>query len=306
MAFQLIPASLADIGLATASAQATQIGQLSSSPAATIAQDVSNTGTPLLQGLAFFGAPNSTLTVPAAGSASFSVNFTKPGYLVDLYASIAAAAAAPWCLVEFKWQDSGGATIAALQHWYLPASSTGPWRVCGQGPTRGPMLTVTVTNYDPAKAITLTYSLAQTTQHIARDDWRAVDTTTANVAGYGTFGSTPNGLAFSDLAGGVLINQSGDTIPASTQWGFLLPLYCGVVYWQVSANSNIAVSIRTPASLVTPVLDGNVPIWLDLTTTDVTVQVTHPRMPLVAFFQNTTASPIAGVNFMALMLENCS
>lgn len=312
MAFQLIAASLADIGLATASAQATQIGQLSSSPAATIAQDVSNTGTPLLQGLAFFGSPNTSIVVAAGGSQTFSVTLTKPGYLIDCFASIAAAATIPFCKVTFKWQDAGGATIAALQSWYLPASSVvgaaGAFRQCGQGPSRGPMLTVTVTNYDPAQALTFTYSLAQTTQHLARDDWRSIDYQGASVPGYGAYSATPTGVAFGDMAGGVLAVQNNDTLPAHTSWNLLLPLYCGIVFWQFNANSAITVSLRVPTALsqaATNTLDNDAPIWFNSSLTDVTVEVAHPRVPLYLGLSNSTAAGIP-IGFMGVMVENCS
>lgn len=265
-------------------------------------------GTPLVHGLNFLAGPNATLAVPANSTRSFNVLCSHPGYAIDIFATIAnAAATVPFYLVEFIWQDSGAAAIIDIEHFYLASSNTGPWRTCGKGPTRGQLLTVNITNYDPAFAITVNYSIAETTQHIARDDWRTVDYQTARVPQYGVFANIPAGLSKGDMAAGVLMNETNDTIPAGTSWKFLAPMYTGLVFWQFLANANIAVSVRIPPELsAAPNIDGNSPIWLDLTLTDVTVQLTHPRIPLVINLQNTSGAGIAGVSACGLMVENAS
>jgi hypothetical protein len=265
-------------------------------------------GTPLVHGLKFLAGPNATLAVPANSTSTFNVLCSHPGYFIDIFATIASGAATvPFYKVMFTWQDSDGIAIIDEQSYYLAASSTGPWRTCGKGPTRGQLLTVTITNYDPAFALTVNYTIGETTQHIARDDWRTVDYQTASVPKYGIFGHIPTGLAKGDMAAGLLMTETNDTIPAGTSWAFLLPMYTGLVFWQFLANANIAVSVRIPTELsAAPFIDGNAPIWLDLTLTDVTVQLAHPRIPLVVNLQNTSGAGIAGVSAMAVMVENAS
>lgn len=264
-------------------------------------------GTPLVNGVKFLAGPNATLAVPANTTESFSVLSSHPGYFIDIFASIAnAGATVPWYLVEFIWQDSGAATIIDIEHFYLPAASSGRWRTCGKGPNRGQLLTVNITNYDPTYAMTVTYSIGETTQHIARDDWRTLDYNTAVIPGFGGYSQTPNGVALGDMAAGVLAVQNNDTLPAHATWTQLLPMYTGLVYWQFNANSAITVSVRTPTALGnTPNLDGDAPAWFDSSLTDVTINLAHPRHPYYLDFSNTTAAGIP-LGWQGVMVENAS
>jgi hypothetical protein len=265
-------------------------------------------GTPLVHGLNYVAGPNATQVIAHNGVFTFNALFSHPGYVVDIFATIASGAATvPFYEVEFRWMDSSAAATIDVERFYLAASSTGPWRTCGKGPTRGQLLQVTVTNLDPAFAITLNYSIAECTQHIARDDWRTVEYQAANVPQYGTFGNIPKGLAKGDLAAAVMMSETNDTIPAATSWAFLAPMYTGPVFWQFLSSANIAVSVRIPNELnAAPNLDGNAPIWLDLTLTDVTVQFSHPRIPLVVNLQNSSGAGIGGVSACGMIVENAS
>lgn len=265
-------------------------------------------GTPLVHGLNFLTQVGQTSNVPANSSISFTLLCSHPGYFIDIFATVASGAATvPFYSVTFDWMDSAQAVVIDRQRFYLAASSTGPWRTCGKGPTRGQLIKVTLTNYDPAFALVVNYTIGETTQHVARDDWRTVDYATASVPQFGTFGTVPSGLAKGDMAAGILQNETNDTIPAGTAWKILLPLYVGGVAWQLMAATNIAVSIRIPNELSTaPFIDNNTPIWVDLTLTDVTVSLVHPRCPLVINLQNTSGAGIGGVSACGVMLENCS
>lgn len=265
-------------------------------------------GTPLVHGINFLTSVGQTSNVPANSSISFTLLCSHPGYFIDIFATVASGSATvPFYSVTFDWMDSNQLALIDRERFYLAASSTGPWRTCGKGPNRGQLIKVTITNYDPSFAMTANYTIGETTQHIARDDWRTVDYATANVPQFGTFANLPNGLGKGDVAACVVINETNDTIPATTSWKILLPMYVGPVTWQLLANANIAVSIRIPNELSTaPFIDNNAPIWIDLTLTDVTVALVHPRCPLTLNMQNTTGAGIAGVSACAFAQENCS
>lgn len=271
------------------------------------------TGTPdwggaaLATGADFVAGPNGTLSVPANSTKSVPLNFSRPGYFIDMAISIAnASATIPWALVEFVWKDSTGAAIIDIEHYYIPAASSGIWRTCGKGPVRGQMLEVNVTNYDPTYAMTVNYSIGQNTQHISRDDWRTLDYSTAYIPQYGSYVGTGNGLAVGDMATGIVAVQDNDTLPAHTTWKLLLPMYTGLVYWQFNANTAITVSVRTPTEFSSlPNLDGDAPLWFDTSLTDVTVSLAHPRFPPYLTMSNTTASGIP-LGWLGIMVENCS
>lgn len=264
-------------------------------------------GTPLVHGINFLAGPGATASIPANSSISFTLLCSHPGYFIDIFATVASGSSTvPFLTVTFDWMDSGQAALIDRQRYYLAASSTGPWRTCGKGPNRGQLIKVTLTNNDPSFAMTANYTIGETTQHIARDDWRTVDYATASVPGFGTLSQTPNGIALGDMAAGVLATQNNDTLPAHTTWTQLLPMYAGLVFWQFNANSAITVSVRIPTALgSTPFLDSDSPIWFDSALTDVTIQLAHPRFPLYLDFSNTTA---AGIPFgwFGVMVENAS
>lgn len=265
-------------------------------------------GTPLVHGINFLTSVGQTTTVPANSSVSFTLLCSHPGYFIDTFATVASSSSTvPFYSITFDWMDSGQLALIDRQRFYLAAASSGTWRTCGKGPNRGQLIKVTLTNYDPSFSMTVNYTIGESTQHIARDDWRTVDYATASVPQFGTFANFPNGLSKGDLAAGILMTDTADTIGAGVSWKFLLPLYVGQVYWQLLANANIAASIRTPNELSTaPFIDNNTPIWIDLTITDVTVALAHPRCPMVLNVQNTSGSGIAGVSMSAVMLEFCS
>lgn len=264
-------------------------------------------GTALATGADILLGPAATLVVANGTTQSVMLDFTRPGYFIDVYVVVTnAAATVPFALVELVWQDNTGAATIDVEHFYLPATSSGHFRTCGKGPVRGQRLTINVTNYDPTYSMTVHWTIGQNTQHIARDDWRSVDYTTASVPGYGAFGATPTGIATGDMATGVLAVQNNDTLPAHTTWTLLLPIYAGLVYWQFNANTAITVAVRTPTAFGSlTVLDGDAPLWFDSSLTDVTVTLSHPRFPCYITFSNTTASGIP-LGWMGIMAENAS
>jgi hypothetical protein len=264
-------------------------------------------GSALVTGADFVSAVNATLAVPANTTKTFQAGFVKPGYFIDLYITVASASSTvPVALVEFIWQDANGLCTIDIEHWYIPATSSGIYRVCGKGPVRGQQLTVNVTNYDPSFAMTMTYTLGENTQHIARDDWRTVDYLTASVPRWGVYTATGTGIAFGDMAAGQIAIQNNDTIGAHTTWSFLLPIYCGPVYWQFNANTAIAVSVRTMTQLASlSTLDGDSPLWFAASMTDANVIIAHPRLPCYVTFSNSTAAGI-GLRWNGVIAENCS
>lgn len=264
-------------------------------------------GGALVTGADFVAGPNQSFTVPHNTTSVKTVGFVKPGYFIDITVSVSSASSTiPFMLVQFQWMDSSSAAILDIQNYYLPAASSGTWRTCGKGPVRGQTLKVSFTNIDPSFSMTVNWSLGENTQHIARDDWRTLDYSTAVIPTFGSYSQTPNGVALGDMGAGVVATQNNDTLPAHTTWTQLCPMYTGIVFWQFNANSAITASVRIPTALGNfPNLDSDSPIWFDTSLTDVTVELAHPRFPLYLDFSNSTAAGI-GLGWFGIMVENAS
>lgn len=252
-------------------------------------------GTGLVHGIDLLAGPNATVTLTPGQSRSVPILFAKPGYVVSMFASIGAGAGIPFCQVDLEWEDATSSVVLDFQTWIIPAVSSGGYTMRGSGPVRGPLGIFTFTNLDGGNNMTVTYSVIETTQHIARDDWRGP-------LGRG-FGAVPNyTLANSNISAGILQAvppTAGNTVPANSTITYLLPLYCGPMQLSTTAAANIAISVRVPNQLPAVPYGGQgaggigAANWIDLTLTDVTVQLNFPRVPMVLGMTNNTGAAIA-------------
>jgi hypothetical protein len=197
------------------------------------AQAIASTGTPLLHG--YNNLINDTsvpgyLSIASGASVFPSIPISKPGYLISIAGEMAAAGTNPFLQVTMAWYDhsiglAAGGPIAE-ETWWLPLSNTVfNLYTFGKGPTKGNYLQLQIKN-ESSQSVNVNLIFSETTQHIARDDWRSVAPTASNaVPGY-TFAPNSNPLGLI-LAGG---GAAGQAFTVSDQYIYLLPLYCGEAF----------------------------------------------------------------------------
>lgn len=282
------------LGLATHAAQNTQIGQLSSSPSSTISQDIATNGTPLLHGANVILSGTTYSPIPAGGSVLTSImQVHKPGYFITLVASpLLTGSTVPFITVQLYWYaDAGGTETVSLEQWTMPTGQvlTG-YAVMGRGFTKGNYLKLQFFNLDPSvNAQMQVVDITETTQHIARDDWRVQ--AAATVTGYAT---PPNSQPLSNLLSAGTLNPGNS---------FLLPLYAGEA--DLCVNTMIAGQTMT---ITSPNLDGYLPAGLSFyQATGVAGNVNAARIILPRFPVLIGLSGAAGtVGFSLTALEYAS
>jgi hypothetical protein len=306
----LTAGDLEELGLATEAAQATQIaGQATTnsntgSTAANTGTIATNqfthtdgviTGVPLTHG---FGTDASAASYTiTAGSESFEFfNIARTGYYVAINISIPAAATIPFLGVNMIWQSAATGLDVAQEQWYVPASSTGAVNIWGKGPTKANSLVIGFKNFDPAQTMTVTFSLYETTHHIARDDWRS-SAPSAVPAFTAPPSSDPFALVL--LAAGLL------SIPGTTTRTYLLPVYAGqasFTYTTSAALNNINLAAYDPSTSTNPFLYTAAPAAASLVNA---APVTLPRCATLLTLNNTAAGAVT-VNLSVMALEYAS
>ena len=134
---------------------------------------ISTTGAPLLT-LAGTLLTSTVFTLTGGQSQSTSaLTVTQLGYEVRFKLSIGSTATIPFVDVTLIWTDAAGANIVAQETWMLPCGSGANYIVTGTGPTKGSMLTVTVSNQDPAITATVTVIVLTNSRIYRRDRWIA-------------------------------------------------------------------------------------------------------------------------------------
>lgn len=283
-------------------------GALIANPGLTVAQEAaallatgSATGTaggvPLLHG--FKNLTSASITVPAASSSSVTIStIANPGYQFSVWASYqTAAGATPFGAVQFVWKDPGTANNLGKIKWQVPVTNPGGFLPSyGNGPIRANSVSITFTNFDAAQPVTFFYEFAQTTHHIARDDWRGE--VPVNVPG---FTSIPGADPFSlILGGGLNINLPGNV---TTTW--LMPLYAGAVWTTIEG------AIATGIQFVIEAVDqatGNTEVLFNVNpvpTNYVSGLAYLPRMPCRVLAANGNAGAET-INFSIMAQEYAS
>lgn len=165
-----IQEQLADLGLATL---VEQINQNTAIPT-----NISTTGAPLLNlynkivsGLSTLIAGGNSISLPASG---FSYPITQIGYEFLIECGTAQNTAIAPVSVIFTWSDSATGFVTATQVFNFYASYTGgggPVHVVeGHGPSNGDQLNVEI--YCSTSAVTVAYTLLQTSRIYGRHEWR--------------------------------------------------------------------------------------------------------------------------------------
>lgn len=209
---------------------------------------ISTTGTPLLHGVNVIQGAN-VVNCPPGGFPSPFQTVAKPGYVIALQAVSEGTPTSPWLRVSLFWFDTPGAAHGTAEEvWIVPVTTNGgtPIRILGKGPTKGQSVTIQLHNTDGAVACDVTYTFLETTQHIARDDWRSDPIVSVN-------GQTP--FAKQDPWALIMGAESGISIGASGSTGRLLPLYAGQVAINVvdgAATPNWGITVQA----VDPALTG--------------------------------------------------
>lgn len=234
---------------------------------------IASTGAPLLHGVNPL-AQALAVAAPVGGFPTQDFVIAKPGYVAQIKAVSAGQPTVPFLRVSLFWDDTPvGPNRTAVEAWIIPVTNSGgsTVRVFGKGPTKGGFLQMQFQNHDPALAATVTLTLIETTQHIARDDWRSDP-----IASVGTF-VAPGGDPFANLLAG----EAGQSIPASGSHQRLLPLYCGQVAFNLLQNA--AVSLETTLTAQDPNA-GNTIIYQNNGSTALTqgpLIVNLPRCPVL-------------------------
>lgn len=262
---------------------------------------ISTTGTPLLHGVNVIQGAN-LVNVPANGFASPFQTVAKPGYVIALQAVSVGTPTSPWLRVSLFWFDTpGGAHGTAEEVWVVPVTTSGGSviRILGKGPTKGQSVTIQLHNTDGAVACNVTYTFLETTQHIARDDWRSDPI--VSVAGQ----TAP---AQSDPWALIMGAETGVAIGASASHGVLLPLYAGQVALNL-VNPNTTKNLGITVQAVDPQLAGaaaqlfNEPVYA-LETLHATINL--PRCPCQLVLFNNQTLGITGLSWSMQPIELAS
>lgn len=149
----------------------------------------------------------------------------KPGYLIHIGANYGGGSPTkPLITCEPYWYDPTGAWYMGHERWVFAGEKTnvGNYKVIGTGPTKGSYVQFFLSNNDPSVAATTIITLVETTQHLARDDWRALPEEGTTLPEYTLL---PNAY----YAAGNYLANSQITVNQSATNTYLLPLYAGPV-----------------------------------------------------------------------------
>lgn len=197
------------------------------------ADDISNTGVPLLSRpdnlINFTGTVASGATVTVGSN----IHISKIGYEIAL-TFYAPAAAASIDTVQLIWSDSVSGQVVVTDEWSFYAGS-GPIAnaniIRGTGQTKGDTLTVKVTQNVSTVTASFIIVMAQNSRIYSRDDWRTV-------AFGGVTGVT--GANGDDMNNGIVVNMDAVAVAAGANVIAALPLYAGRVVINCTTTSGAA------------------------------------------------------------------
>lgn len=225
-----IAAQISALGLATLDEQ---INQNTSIPT-----NISTTGAPLLNlynkivsGLSTLIAGGNSISLPASG---FSYPITQIGYEFLIECGTAQDTAIAPVSVIFTWSDSATGFVTATQVFNFYASYTGgggPVHVVeGHGPSNGDQLNVEI--YCSTSAVTVSYTLLQTSRIYGRHEWR-----TENAAGIAITFPT---MTYVSCAPAIDILASASISLAQNETEtYLLPFYTGTCILSGTTTNDI-------------------------------------------------------------------
>lgn len=158
---------------------------------------------------------NSSITRPASGK--FALN--QPGYEIQFNVATLGATA-PVVSVELQWYDSTFGALMDDETYYFYSGDLNGHFIHGRGPTKGDRVVVIITNRDPTSAVTVSYTLLQTSRTFTREFWHTITKAGAVPVFPGFTAITHN------VTGNVLAAFSA-SVAASTTLTRIMPLYTG-------------------------------------------------------------------------------
>lgn len=185
-------------------------------------------GAPLLHGVRLV-YQNTAIAVPALGTFnSGNITFTRPGYLIRMTVQMSGAnGSMPSIRTQLSWRvNAQGGSFTSVETWYVAGGGSQTRRTNGRGPTKGDTLQIDLTNGDAGNSATIQIQVWETTQHIARDDWRGDNSVAGN-----------NGQGAANDAMANIIAQEIVSINAGATMIHNLPLYAGQVDIWINQNT---------------------------------------------------------------------
>lgn len=162
-------------------------------------------------------AAASSITRPASGQ--FALN--QPGYEIQLNVGTLGGTA-PIVSVELQWFDSSFGARMDDEIYYFYSGNVNGHQIHGRGPTKGDQVVVIIHNYSATSAVTVSYTLLQTSRVFTREFWKTIgpNATAPVFPGFTAATMNPSSGALAVSTGSVAAN--GNT-------SLVLPLYTGTV-----------------------------------------------------------------------------
>lgn len=286
----------------------TQAGALIANTGLTVGQEVAALiasglstgapgGTPLLHGAKQIYSLTGQVI---AANSSFATGFqtvTKPGYIIRITAdNTAGLTVTPIVECDVLWQVSASGSVAASEEiWYTWSGNNAQRRLLGKGPTKGDRMQVTFTNADLVNSVTLNVTIWETTQHIARDDWRGDKGVTSTTA--------------TTMVGDMLANIIACdtyTVGAGANVARNLPVYSGPASIWINQNAAAGSVVSIVAAGDSNLAVFNPVVQLDWTALPFQLKNIYlPRAPCQVQALNQGAGPVT-FSVCIIALENAS
>ena len=186
------------------------------------ADAISFTGAPLLNLKGLLADNAVGVSVPASSLLSLpaSGNFSIGQVSYEAYFSVgtSGATATPVQVTLFWFDSASGLVVATQVYTFFAGTLAGPHVVEGNGPSNSDQLLIAVNNNSGANAITVIYTVLQSSRPRSRHMWR-----TQGVP------SVPGFTMASSQPGQNVICAESQSIAANSGKNLLLPLYTGTV-----------------------------------------------------------------------------
>lgn len=283
-------------------AQTADIGNLHA-PGKTVAAEVAATGAPALR-LSTALAHNINQSLVGAGVVTIANNIaiTQTSFQFFIQAHLpSGAGTVPFAKVRFIWGDSATTLTTAFDEFFVTLGNGVDILTSIQGPLRGDLLDVDITNLDPAQTMTYGYGLSQTSLPLTTN--RILELTATGVSpivGVITF-ARPGG---SPSAG--VIASSNPAIAATASTSRLCPVWAGraVLNLDNIANANSCTATLTdPASLYSGSVGGSFGSFTAAAGAAINQEIALPNGAVLLNLKNNGATGSISPNVMLTKLE---
>lgn len=253
-----------------------------------LADQIANTGAPLLVLPQAIGALATTSLPPGFLNIATNIKFNQVSYEVLVNVGAAAAATVPFTEFIMEWLDPTNTTVIARDTFVIPGITTAnSFAVRGRGPTKSGTLNITLNNLDPVQNSTISYQVFQHSRPFEFDTWISAND---HNSGLTVPGFTLPSLPIDELVLGVL---SGVTITTGSSLSWLFNAAPGKV---ITLSGNTAGI--TPANVQLTALaqpnakygNGGVLLREQLTTAPFQFTIAGPRCPILLTVNNLATS----------------